>query len=88
MLSPAGQATQCADSALSGLLVSGGATAHLSRLVSRHLPSRVISVFTDDLHVCDVDHAFLFADVEHSGRLGPAPAPDPHLAWPVQPQCR
>ena len=36
-------------------------------------------MLTDDLRVCDVDHAFLFADVEHSGRLGPAPAPDPHL---------
>ena len=59
-----------------------------SRLVSRHLPLRVISVFTDELHVCDADQALLVADVEHSGHLGPAPAPDPHLAWPVQPQCR
>ena len=49
------------------------------KLVSRHLHLRVISDFTDELHVCEVDHPLLIADIEHSGHLGPAPAPDPHL---------
>ena len=43
---------------------------------------------TGELHVCDADHGLLLADTEHSDQVGPAPALDLHLAWPVQPQCR
>ena len=75
-------ASHCAGAALPALLVSGvAATAHLSCPVAIIFSVRSV-VLTDIVSTdCEPDHV-LFADVEHSGHLGPAPALVHHLPGP------